>query len=172
MSETSGSLARLRILVIHGPNLNTLGQREPEIYGSMSLAEINERLAMRAAQLGCEIRGVQSNHEGALIDFIQAEAGEAAGIVINPGGLSHTSVALRDALAGTGKPVVEVHLSNIYAREPFRHTSLVAPVCRGQICGLGWRGYLFALEALVALIRDASEGQAGQKSIQESGAVL
>lgn len=140
-----------RVLVIHGPNLNTLGTREPEIYGRATLAEINARLAERAAELGCELIAFQSNWEGALIDCLQAEAPSALGIVINPGGLTHTSVALRDALAGTGRPAIEVHLTNIYAREPFRHTSLLAPVCRGQITGLGWRGYLYALEALVAL---------------------
>ena len=148
MSETTAR--RRRILALHGPNLNTLGTREPEVYGTMTLAEINTRIAERAAELGCDVAAFQSNHEGALIDFLQAEATAAQGIVINPGGLTHTSVALRDALAGTGLPVVEVHLSNIYGREPFRHTSLLAPICLGQITGLGWRGYLYALDALVA----------------------
>ena len=149
MSSIDSSGARLHVLVLHGPNLNTLGKREPGLYGRMTLAQINERIVSYAAERSCEITVFQSNHEGALIDCLQQEAGETAGIIINPGGLTHTSVSLRDAVAGTGKPTIEVHLSNIYARESFRQTSLLAPVCRGQISGLGWRGYLYALDALI-----------------------
>ncbi len=170
MSATAADAPRPRVLVVHGPNLNTLGHREPEIYGRMTLAEIDERLRARGDQLGCDVSTFQSNHEGALIDFLQAEAATAMGIVINPGGLTHTSVCLRDAIAGTGRPAVEVHLSNIYAREPFRHQSLLAPICRGQISGLGWRGYLFALDALVEDYR--AQRNASFKPLPLTGANL
>jgi 3-dehydroquinate dehydratase-2 len=153
MDKSEAGNGPARVVVVHGPNLNTLGQRQPEIYGRMTLAEINDRLRTRGAELSCEVVTFQSNHEGALIDFLQAEAGNALGIVINPGGLTHTSVSLRDALTATGRPIIEVHLSNIHAREAFRHESLIAPISIGQIVGLGWRGYLYALEALMALHR-------------------
>ena len=139
------------ILLLHGPNLNMLGTRQPEIYGATTLAEINAAVAERAAAGGVAVLAFQSNHEGALIDFIQERAKEAAGVIINPGALTHYGLSLRDALASVRAPIIEVHLSNVYAREAFRHTSLLAPICRGQIAGLGWRGYRYALEALVEL---------------------
>jgi 3-dehydroquinate dehydratase-2 len=144
----------LHILVMNGPNLNTLGTREPAIYGSTTLAQIVEMLRARGEALGASVEAFQSNHEGALIDYIQQHAAETDGIIINPGALTHYSVALRDALAGAKIPTIEVHLSNIYAREPFRHESMIAPIARGHIVGVGWRGYLLALEVLVELIHE------------------
>ncbi len=141
------------ILVIHGPNLNLLGTREPEIYGRATLAEIDADLASQAAEMGCGIENYQSNHEGELIDRIQAAMGSCDGVLINPGGLTHSSVSLRDALAATGLPVLEVHISNVFARESFRHQSFVSGIALGVISGLGPRGYAVGLEALVAHIR-------------------
>jgi 3-dehydroquinate dehydratase-2 len=143
----------LRILVLHGPNLNLLGVREPEVYGVTTLAEIDARLAERAAGLSCELVSFQSNHEGALIDRIHAAREDADGLLINPGGLTHTSVALRDALAGVGLPVVEVHLSNVFARESFRHHSFVSGVALGVVSGFGEASYALGLQALVDHLR-------------------
>jgi 3-dehydroquinate dehydratase II len=146
----------MKILVLHGPNLNLLGTREPEIYGSMTLADINARLIERGKELGAELKCLQSNHEGALIDELQAAQMWANGVIFNPGGYTHTSVALRDAIAALKIPVIEVHLSNVYAREEFRHHSLLSAVCRGKITGLGWRSYRLGLIALTELLEESA----------------
>jgi 3-dehydroquinate dehydratase II len=138
----------VRVLILHGPNLNLLGTREPEVYGTLTLAEIDARIRERAAQLGVEVETAQANGEGELIDRIQSARDTFDAIVINPGGYSHTSVAIRDAIAGIGVPTVEVHLSNPSAREDFRRVDLVAGACRGVVAGFGWRSYVMALEAL------------------------
>jgi len=137
-----------RILVLHGPNLNLLGQREPEVYGRKTLAQIDADLATRAKELDVEIECFQSNHEGELVDRVQQAMGNAGGILINPAGFTHSSVALRDALAAVALPVIEIHLSNVYARESFRQHSFVSPIAMGVISGLGAHGYLLALEAM------------------------
>jgi 3-dehydroquinate dehydratase-2 len=143
-----------QILLLHGPNLNLLGTREPDVYGAVTLEEINRRISALAADRGVDLRTFQSNSEGGLVDALQEAMAWADGVVFNPGAYTHTSVALRDAIAGTGLKVVEVHLSNVHAREPFRHKSLLAPVCVGQISGFGWRSYALGLEGLLAYLAD------------------
>jgi len=144
----------MKFLIIHGPNLNMLGKREKIIYGEKTLAEINSLLKKQAEELGVEIISFQSNSEGAIIDFIQEQSPKADGMIINPGALTHYSFCLRDALLDSKLPIVEVHLSNIYAREEWRAKSVIAPITKGQISGLGWRSYVFALQALVSESRD------------------
>ena len=145
----------IKIIVLNGPNLNLLGTREPEVYGTETLDEIMHRLTEVALSSDVLLTTFQSSHEGTLIDKIHQCAQEGVqGIIINPAGLTHTSVALRDAIAGVALPTVEVHLTNIHAREEFRHNSLIAPVCVGQICGLGATGYELALSALLAMLKE------------------
>jgi 3-dehydroquinate dehydratase-2 len=141
------------ILVLNGPNLQLLGRRKPEVYGGRSLADVEERLRKLAGELGVAVECLQSNHEGDLVDWIGSAPGRFAAILLNPGAYTHTSVAIRDAIEAVGLPAVEVHISNIHAREEFRHRSLIAPVCLGQICGMGTLGYELALRALADHLR-------------------
>jgi len=143
----------MKILLLHGPNLNLLGTREPEVYGAMTLDDINKKMVALGAELGAEVTCLQSNHEGALIDALHDARTWAAGVVFNPGGFTHTSVALRDAISAIVIPVIEVHLSNVYAREEFRHKSLVSAVCKGKVSGFGWRSYELGLRGLVDIIK-------------------
>ena len=149
----------MKILVLHGPNLNLLGTREPEVYGSLTLDDINNKLVELGKELGAEITCIQSNHEGALIDALQDARTWANGVVFNPGGYTHTSIALRDAISAIQIPVIEVHISNVYAREEFRHVSMISVVCRGKIVGLGWRSYTLGLQALAELLTDKNVGK-------------
>src|SRR5688572_25904269 len=143
----------MKILILHGPNLNLLGTREPEVYGSMSLENINEKMIALGKELNAEIKCEQSNHEGELIDALHDARTWANGVVFNPGGYTHTSVALRDAISAIQIPVIEVHISNIYAREEFRHTSFVSAVCKGKVTGFGWRSFELGLRGLIDIIK-------------------
>lgn len=153
----SNTEIHLNILVLHGPNLNLLGRREPGIYGAVTLAEINSRLEQEGEQLSCTIFALQSNHEGILVDAIHDALGKYQGILINAGAYTHTSIAIRDALAGVAIPTVEVHLSNIYQREAFRHHSFIAPIAVGQISGFGADSYYLGLQALAHHLRKAQK---------------
>ena len=145
------------VLVLHGPNLNLLGKREPEIYGNLTLEEINIQLVTIGRDLNIEVRCTQSNHEGVLIDALHEARTWAQGVILNAGGYTHTSVALRDAITAIVIPVVEVHLSNVDAREEFRHTSLISAVCKGRVIGFGWRSYTLALRALAELLAEKND---------------
>jgi len=144
----------MRILLINGPNLNLLGTRNPDVYGSTTLQDIVDRVTKRGEQLGAEIVPFQSNSEGAIIDFIQANAPGADGILINAGAFTHYSLAIRDAFEAVEKPFVEVHISNVHAREEFRHHSVLADIAVAQVAGLGWRGYIAALDSLVGILKE------------------
>ena len=144
----------MRILIVNGPNLNRLGKRDPTQYGTQTLADVEAAVAARASELRVDVSFFQSNHEGAIIDFLQTESDSADGIIINPGALTHYGLSLRDALADTTLPIIEVHLSNIHAREKFRSVSVIAPVARGQIAGQGWKGYISALDLLVDSLKE------------------
>lgn len=158
--------AKPRVLVLHGPNLNLLGTRDPAVYGTTTLAEIDGELRRRATERGATVETRQSNLEGELVDAIQAARGAFDAIVINPGGYTHTSVAIRDAIEATGVPAVEVHLSNLHAREPFRHESITAARCVGQICGFGAQSYYLGLDAALGHVEASRRvhGQRPQKS--------
>lgn len=157
MEKGDRMVDKVAILILHGPNLNLLGTRETEFYGTLTLAEIDNRLVQVGETKGVEIRTFQANGEGELIDALHEARDWADGVVFNPGAYTHTSIALRDAVAAIGIPVVEVHLSNVYARERFRHRSLIAPVCVGKITGFGWRSYLYGLDAVMDLISKDGE---------------
>jgi 3-dehydroquinate dehydratase-2 len=148
----------VNILIVSGPNLNLLGLREPDIYGSVTLEQIHQRLQQEAELLGCTITCFQSNHEGALIDFLQENRTTAAGAILNPGGLTHTSVSLHDAIKALPFPVLEVHLTNIHTREEWRRTSVTAPAALGQVTGLGWLSYVAAFWGIVAKLRNEQPG--------------
>lgn len=142
-------MLKRRILILHGPNLNLLGTRQPEVYGADTLDDIDERLRRHAARRGVELDTLQSNHEGALIDRLHAARDEVDGVVLNAGAFTHTSLALRDAITSVELPVIEVHLSNVHAREAFRHQSVLTAVCLGMVSGFGWRSYRLGLDALL-----------------------
>jgi 3-dehydroquinate dehydratase-2 len=143
----------MKILILHGPNLNLLGAREPEIYGALTLDNIDQKLIALGKELGAEVKCFQSNSEGALIDSLQDARIWADGVVFNPGGYTHTSVALRDTISAIQIPVIEAHISNVYAREEFRHTSMVSAVCKGKVVGFGWKSYELALRGLAEMLK-------------------